>query len=202
MPAKLTVNLGARLIILNPDVTELDAQVDFYSDLKEFWLASTNGEIAVEFPFRTIGGDPIGGGLKAGAFFFLRNDLGWRIRPQEANHELTINGNLYPEDANLPMFVPTVGNYTVTIGLNRSSLTQLAGEVLASDPIAELAGPPPAEPTWREAIAWCYMQTRNLIRANKNTLKQQMTNSAGSVVAEAPLSDDGTTFTRGKFVAP
>jgi hypothetical protein len=201
MAAKLTVDLDNRHLIINSGVTELDVQVDLYSDLKEDWRLDAQ-KMKLEFPLRTIGGDPIGGALKAGAFFFLRNDLGWRIQPQEADHELTIVGNLYGEDPDLPLFDPTEGPYTVTIRLQTSSLTQLAGEVLASDPIAELAGPPPAEPTWREAIAWFYMQTRNLIRANKNTLKQQMTNNAGAVVAEAPLSDDGTVFTRGKFVAP
>lgn len=199
---KVTVEIVNRHIIVNPGIVALDVQTDLYSDLKNLWLTNASGEMSMEFPLRTIGGDSIGGGLKAGAFFFLRNDLGWRIQPQETDHELTILGNLYGEDVGLPLFDPTEGPYTVSIRLQTSSLTQLAGEVLASDPIVELAGPPPAEPTWREAVAWLYMQTRNLIRANKNTLKQQITNNDGSVVAEAPLSDDGTVFTRGKFVAP
>jgi hypothetical protein len=202
MAQKVTVDLASKIIAVKPAVTSLDAEIDLYSDLKEDWLLNANGEFGFEFPFRTIGGDPLGGGLEAGAYFFLRNDLGWRIRPQEANHELTITGNLFAEDTAQPIFVPTTGNWTVSIRLQTSSLTQLAGEILASDPITELSGAPPSAPTWRQAISWLYMQTRNLVRANKDTLKQQVTNDAGSVVAQAALSDDGTVFTRGKFVAP
>jgi len=121
---KIMVDLENKLIIAKPGITALDAEIELYSDLKEDWRSSTNGELAFEFPFDTTGGDPIGAGLNVGAYFFLRNELGWRIRPQEADHELKIAGNLYPKDAAYPMFVPTVGGYTVSIQIEKSSLTQ------------------------------------------------------------------------------
>lgn len=120
---KATFDGVARLISVNFGVTSLDAEVDFYSDWKEFLLVGTNGKYAPAF--RTTGGDPLPGGLELGAYFFLRNDLGWRIRPHEADHELTIKGNVYPEDGALPMFVPTLGDFTVSVFLERSSLTQV-----------------------------------------------------------------------------
>ena len=124
MAVKVTVNLSNKLIIVNNGITSLDAEVDLYSDLKEDWIANANGELGFEFPFRTAGGDTLPGGLEAGAFFFLRNDLGWRIRPYEGDHELIITGNLYPEDVTYPITVPTLGDYTVIASWERSSLTQ------------------------------------------------------------------------------
>jgi len=124
MAVKVTVDLANKRLVVKAGVTSLDSEVDLYSDLKEDWIANANGELGFEFPFRTIGGDPIGGGLEAGAFFFLRNDLGWRLRPDEANHELLVAGNLYGESATLPLFVPTLNGSTVAIELERSSLTQ------------------------------------------------------------------------------
>ena len=124
MAVKVTVDLSNKLIIVNNGITSLDAEVDLYSDLKEDWVTNASGELGFEFPFRTVGGDPLPGGLEAGAFFFLRNDLGWRIRPYEGDHELIIMGNLYPEAIAYPMAVPTLGGYTVSISWERSSLTQ------------------------------------------------------------------------------
>ena len=79
MAAKVTVDLDNRRIVVKTGVTSLDVQADLYSDLKEDWLANALGEFAFEFPFRTLGGDPLGGGLLAGAYFFQRNDLGWQV---------------------------------------------------------------------------------------------------------------------------
>ena len=124
MAVKVTVNLSSKLIIVNSGITSLDAEVNLYSDLKEDWITNANGELGFEFPFRTAGGDTLPGGLEAGAFFFLRNDLDWRIRPYEGDHELIITGNLYPESIAYSMTVPTLGDYTVSISWERSSLTQ------------------------------------------------------------------------------
>lgn len=101
----------------------LSTAVDLYSDAKEDW--NTDSILKkFTFPFRVIGGDDLGGGLSAGAYFFLRNDLGWRIKPYEGDHELTINGNLYANDPNSLIFRATTGAFTVAIRLNTSSLTQ------------------------------------------------------------------------------
>lgn len=113
-----------RLIVATSGTTTIDVKADLYSDWKEWVLSGTNSRFVQAF--RTAGGDPLGGGLTAGAFFFIQNQSGsdWRIRPQEASHELKVVGNLYPEDTALPIFVPTTGSHTVTIVQERSSLTQ------------------------------------------------------------------------------
>lgn len=105
-------------------VVTLDVLIDLYSDAKEDWLADPVLLRKFNIPFRVIGGDPLGGNITAGAYFFLRNDLGWRIRPYESDQELTITGNLYPQDTALPIFVPTIGNFTASVRLSTSSLTQ------------------------------------------------------------------------------
>lgn len=118
---------------VNGEVT-LDTLIDLYSDAKEDWLADPVLRRKFALPFRVIGGDDLGGGIDAGAYFFLRNDLGWRIRPYEGHHSLTITGNLYAQDVNLPITVPTLGAYTVSFRLTTSSLTQ---RVASKQQIAE-----------------------------------------------------------------
>lgn len=131
--AKVTFSGADKLIVVNNGITELDCKVDLYSDWKEFVISGSNAKF--RSAFRVFGGDPLGGDLKAGSFFFLQNQSGsdWRIRPFEGNHELVIVGNLYGEDTTLPLFVSTVGNYTVSIAIERSSLTQLVSKTSAWD---------------------------------------------------------------------
>lgn len=129
MAANVTFDPDSRLILVTKapigGVIPLDVRVDLYSDGKEDWKSDPTLNKLI-FPFRTIGGDALGGALLAGAYFFLRNDLGWRIRPYESDHDLVIVGNLFAEDPETPIFVPVLGDYTVTIRLVTSSLTQLA----------------------------------------------------------------------------
>ena len=145
--AKVTFHGDTRLIVVNEGDGghNLDAAIDLYSDWKEWMLQGDNAKFVPAF--RTIGGDPLGAGLSAGAYFFLQNQEGWRIRPHEDSHELTITGNLYAEEATLPMFVPSLGGYTIAIKLERSSLTQRAsGETAAAIASAVIAEPGGASP--------------------------------------------------------
>lgn len=130
MGAKVTFNATTKEIVVtatpdgNGKIT-LDAQVDLYSDAKEDWL-SDSALNKHRFPFRdTFGGQDLGGGLQAGAYYFLDNTSGWRIAPHEGDHELIINGNLYGVDPDTPVVNPTTGGHTVLLRLNTSQLTQL-----------------------------------------------------------------------------
>lgn len=91
------------LIVINgQDNDDMTVSAEYiYSRWKEWVAAGNAGYLPA---FRTIGGDPIGGGVEVGAYFFLRNDLGWKIQPKGHTHELTITGNLYPENEALPVF--------------------------------------------------------------------------------------------------
>ena len=125
MVEKVTFDADARLIIVNYGVTLLDAEIDLYSAAKREWK-NNHTLNKLRPPFRSVAGDPLGGSRFIGAYFFLQNQIeaGWRIRPSEANHELVIIGNLYSEDASQPMFVSTLGEHTVAIHIEKSSLTQ------------------------------------------------------------------------------
>jgi len=108
-----------RLITLESGVTDVDVQVDLYSDWKEWVLQGTNGM----FPpaFSTLGGEPLGGDASIAPYFFLRNDLGWRIKPPEEDIDITLNGNLFGFDEDLPVFIETFGTYDTVIRLVVSS---------------------------------------------------------------------------------
>jgi hypothetical protein len=102
----------------------IDVQTDLYSCAKEDWLAEDDLNKLL-FLFRSsFGGQPLGGGLKAGTYYFMDNISGWRIKPYEADHELVINGNLFGTDPDAPIFAPVIGDFTVVIRLNTSQLTQ------------------------------------------------------------------------------
>jgi len=127
MGAKATFDAISKTITLiqapvNNQVS-LSTAIDLYSDAKEDWKTDSILN-KFTFPIRVIGGDDLGGGLKAGSYFFLLNDLGWRIKPYEGDHELTIDGNLYANDPTAPIFKSTTGAFTVAVRLNTSSLTQ------------------------------------------------------------------------------
>jgi hypothetical protein len=68
--------------------------------------------------FRTAGGDTIGDNQNIAPYYFLTN--GWKIRPYEGDHFLTVIGNLFVDGGGNP-FIPTIGSYNVTISLNVSS---------------------------------------------------------------------------------
>jgi hypothetical protein len=55
--------------------------------------------------------------------------LGWRIRPAEEDGTITITGNLYPRNPSIPILIPTVGDYTAMISMERdaSSVVELVG---------------------------------------------------------------------------
>jgi len=137
MGAKATFDTSTftiRLDLVAPDVNDkvsIDTQVDLYSDAKEDW----NGDADLQkfdFPFTTIGGEDLGGGLEAGDYYFLRTDLGWKVQPYDADHELTITGNLYPINAADTLIVATSAIHTVATILERSQLTQTVAEQLVS----------------------------------------------------------------------
>lgn len=75
------------------------------------WIATSDNSKYLP-AFRTAGGDDLGGGITIPAYYFLLN--GWRVRPIEANHTLTITGNLFVDGGGDPV-VPTLGVYQVLI---------------------------------------------------------------------------------------
>lgn len=95
-----------RLIL---DSTSVTAQA-IYKAWVDWLVLSDNSKYLPAF--RTAGGDDLGGGLLIPAYYFLTN--GWRVRPMEANQNLTITGNLFVDGGGVPV-VPTLGTYQVNV---------------------------------------------------------------------------------------
>ena len=105
-------------ITLASGETAVDAQVDLYSDWKEWF--KTPGNAIYPLAFDTVGGDATTPTSTVAGYYFLRNDNGWRIKPPEEDIEIVIEGNLYPRDAAVAMVIPTTGAFTVLISIDRS----------------------------------------------------------------------------------
>ncbi len=115
--AKVTFDGDNKIIIVNTGETSISVDTDIYSDWKNWVLQSDN--IKYPIALSAIGGDPIGGARYLGSTFFLEN--GWKLRPYEGNHTLTVSGNLYTRDGSSP-FIQTVGSYNVLISMQVSNL--------------------------------------------------------------------------------
>lgn len=115
---------GPNLIItLDSGVTEVNVEVNLYSDWKEWVKLSDNAKYPPAF--RAIGGDPLTATLDAGSYFFLQNQYGWRIKPPEENINISFVGSLVGEDVTQDLFIPTTGAFTVSI-LGLQPITQVA----------------------------------------------------------------------------
>lgn len=157
MAAKLTYDTGKKLFILNNGVTDLDVVVDFYSDVKEDWL--TNPLLnKFKFPMIAIGGQAIGGGRVISPYIMLR--YGWKIRPHEADHTLTVAGNLITDDETSP-FVSVLGNYQVAIKSIVSANSLTAGVAITSTDIANIVNS-----VWDKDIA-----SHNIVGSTAKILK-------------------------------
>jgi hypothetical protein len=83
---------------------------------------------------RQVGGDDLGGGLSIPPYYFLQG--AWRVRPMEADHDLTITGNLFVDGGGTPV-VRTLGpyqvnvNYTVPVQAQGISTTGSSGPTAA-----------------------------------------------------------------------
>lgn len=98
---------GAGLIIQLPSIGTFDVERDLYSAWKRWHTLTDNAK----FPpaFDTTGGDDVGSGQQIAPYFFLRNDLGWRIRAPQENGEIILQGNLFPRDPGQVTFVDAAG---------------------------------------------------------------------------------------------
>ena len=109
-----------------PLIVEIDTGGDneldvakVYSDWKN-WLLADPSRLGYSKAFSQVGGDPITPTQNLGSTFFLEN--GWRFRPAERNHKLTLVGNIFTREPGESVFVPTVGAFTVNTETRVSNL--------------------------------------------------------------------------------
>jgi hypothetical protein len=150
-----------RRIIL--DSTNVTA-AEIFSRWEDWMLLSDNTKYLPAF--RHAGGDDLGSGLSIPNYLFLLN--GWRVRPMEASHNLTIAGNLFVDGGGVPV-VPTLGTYQVNV--NYTVAVQAQGISTGSS-----TGPTAAE------IAAAVLATlqANTIPVDMQKVKGQVINGAGS----------------------
>jgi len=86
-----------------------------YDDSKVWFLGGENSNFP--FPFTTSGGEQITDIELAGQYYFLRNDLGWRIRSSDEDQQVNWTGNLIPTDLTLPIFVAQATRTVSHLGL-------------------------------------------------------------------------------------
>jgi hypothetical protein len=97
------------------------------------WLALDVTNAKWGLAMTQVGGDELGGGLFIPIYVFLKT--GWKVRPMEASHSLTITGNLFTEDGSNPL-VPPLGSFTVLTTLTVPVQAQAmagGGSLSASD---------------------------------------------------------------------
>jgi hypothetical protein len=135
MAVTFTFDGANKLIIVNDGPThDWDAQ-EVYSRWKEWVLTDDNSKYVEAF--RSVAGDPISNTQNISPYIFLNNTAGWRIRCHESDHEMHVTGNLYGEDPDLPLFTPTLGDFTVVVTIDRSAAsittTVTSGSGLSTD---------------------------------------------------------------------
>lgn len=92
---KVTFDGENKCIIIAPEVTEIDFEVDVYSAWKEWLQVLDNSKW--EAALRNVGGDPTVGTDRLGNTFFLIN--GWQIL---IDHGVTFEGNYFSDDFPTP----------------------------------------------------------------------------------------------------
>jgi hypothetical protein len=136
-----TIDFTNELIIMDAGATSYSVPA-IYSLWKDEILVSTNAQY--DFAFAGIGGNPTSGSNFIPFYTFLIN--GWKVRPQEASHTLTVSGGILLVDGGGDPFVNTLGSFVVRINYEQpvqaiavstsgSSLTaQDVWDYLASNP--------------------------------------------------------------------
>lgn len=92
----------------------LDSSAVTATEIYSRWVdwAATSDNAKYGMVFRQVGGDDLDGGLSIPPYYFLQS--GWRVRPMESDHTLTITGNLFVEGGGVPV-VRTLGSYQVNV---------------------------------------------------------------------------------------
>lgn len=127
----------------------IDVKTDLYSDGKEDWVSSESLR-RFRFPITAVGGNPLPGEKALGTTFFLASD--WKIKPYNASHRLTVNGNLYSADGS-DLFLDPDGAYTVRIMQQVSSLVDSTVQQLAEIEHASFNGGVTVDPLSSYSIA-------------------------------------------------
>lgn len=107
---------ATKIITLTPGTTTVSVR-RLWSDWVDWFLTGDNSKYLPAF--KSVGGDDIDPtqGTKIPIYSFLVN--GWKLKPQEANHTLTINDGILLVNGGGDPFLNTTGAYTVRINYSQ-----------------------------------------------------------------------------------
>lgn len=125
-------------------VTAVTAQA-MYAAWKD-WVAAGNAQYQPAFG-ESVGGNPLSAVQSLAGYFFVRNDLGWRIKPEDGHtFQVVLSGDLYPTDPDTvttPWLLPSAGG-DVLMTFDRSAASSV---VLGQ-------GQTPPSPAQNAAAVW------------------------------------------------
>lgn len=104
------VDFTNSLIIMDTGATEFNVP-GVYSIWKDTILLTNNAQY--DFAYSIVGGNTISGIKSIPFYTFLTN--GWKVRPDEANHTLSVVDGILVDSGGTDPFVDTVGTFTVRI---------------------------------------------------------------------------------------
>lgn len=167
---------------------EIDAEIgdstftpaELYSAWKD-WVLAGNAQYVEAFA-ESVGGNDLGGSF-LDAYIFLRNDLGWRIRPNARDHTLVVDGNLYGSDPNTPLFAAATS--PALIQVERSFSSRAVGIATAGSSSEDIA-----DAVWSHASA-ITLETRVEL-ASKILRNRTDTNPDTGIMTV--YDDDGSTL--------
>lgn len=126
--------------------------------------------------------------------------------PSDPASETNVNANETKIDAIIATLGAAGAGLTDLGSMSTGMKAEINAEivdVLTVDTIPELtAGAPATTPTFRDAVMLLYMSLRNKNISNASTNLNEIHNNADTVITKSTISDDGSIFTKTKFIAP
>lgn len=112
----LTFNGDTKVITLTSGTVELSIR-SLWSRWVDWFLTGDNSKYPIAF--EQVGGNSIDAsiGTYIPVYIFLKNN--WKLRPQEANHTLTVNDGVIVVDGGGDPFINPIGTYTVRINFSQ-----------------------------------------------------------------------------------
>jgi hypothetical protein len=98
----------------DPGISPTQSVPDIYSEWKTWSRLSDNLKWLPAFDL-SVGGNDTNPPEKLDGYFFVRNDLGWRVKPFEATGVTTLAGNLFAFDTGTALYIATTGSFTAFI---------------------------------------------------------------------------------------